>query len=161
VYITDENIIEAFLLTKNPGRMEIVDSNPIILLDGAHNADAMSHLKTTLEEDFIYEKLILIIGILFDKKIKAILDIITPITDIIIATKAQTSRALDPMLLMEMIEKKEVIVKDKISDALKYGKKIAKKDDLICITGSLYTVGEARDTIFKKFPKKGNNIKLW
>jgi len=145
VYITDESIIESFLNTVNPGRMEIVGFKPIILLDGAHNAAGMISLKNSLEEDFHYEKLILIIGILSDKNVKAILDIITPGSDIIILTKPQTSRASDPFLLKEMICKKQVIVKDKIKVAIEYAKKIAKDKDIICITGSLYTVGEARD----------------
>ncbi len=145
VYITDESIIESFLKTNNPGRMEIVGFKPIILLDGAHNVAGMTSLKISLKENFLYKKLILIIGILSDKDIQAILDIITPVADIIIVTKSQTSRAFDPFLLKDMIGKKEVIVKEKIYDAIKYAKTIAKHNDLICITGSLYTVGEARD----------------
>ncbi len=145
VYITDENIIEAFLKTNNPGRMEIVGFKPIILLDGAHNVAGITSLKITLKENFLYNKLILIIGILSDKNIQAILDIIIPAADIIIVTKSQTSRAFDPFLLKDMIGKKEVIVKEKINEAIKYAKTIAKHNDLICITGSLYTVGEARD----------------
>jgi len=144
IYITDESIDKAFLDTNNPGRMEIVGLNPIILLDGAHNIAGMKYLMYSLKEDFSFDKLILIIGILSDKNIKEILELITPIADLIIATKSQTSRAFDPKLLKEMMKKKEVIVKDKINEAIIHAKKIAKKSDLICITGSLYTVGEAR-----------------
>jgi len=147
LYITDESIIESFEKTKNPGRMEIVGFEPLILLDGAHNVAGMTSLKITLEEDFIYEKLILIFGILSDKNIQEILDIIVPIADTIVTTKSQNSRAFDPLKLKEMIGKKGVIIKDKIFDAIELAKKIAKKNDLICITGSLYTVGEARDYI--------------
>ncbi len=145
VYITDESIIEGFEKTKNPGRMEIVGFEPLILLDGAHNVTGMTSLKNTLEEDFVYEKLILIFGILSDKNIQAILDIIVPIADTFVATKSQSNRAFNPSRLKEMIVKKEVIVKDKISDAIEFAQRIAKKNDLICITGSLYTVGEARN----------------
>jgi len=147
IYITDDSIIEGIEKTKNPGRMEIVGFEPLILLDGAHNVAGMTSLKITLEEDFIYEKLILIFGILSDKNIQEILDIIVPIADTIVTTKSQNSRAFDPLKLKEMIGKKGVIIKDKIFDAIELAKKIAKKNDLICITGSLYTVGEARDYI--------------
>ncbi len=153
VYITDESIIEGFEKTKNPGRMEIVGFEPLILLDGAHNVTGMTSLKNTLEEDFVYEKLILIFGILSDKNIQAILDIIVPIADTFVATKSQSNRAFNPSRLKEMIVKKEVIVKDKISDAIEFAQRIAKKNDLICITGSLYTVGEARN-YFALIPKK-------
>jgi len=153
IFITDESIVEAFLITKNPGRMETIEKNPTILIDGAHNISGMKYLRSTIKEDFSFEKLILIFGILSDKNIKEISDIIIPISDIVIATKSQTSRAFNPKKLKEMIGKKEVIVKDRINEALIYAKKIAGKNDLICVTGSLYTVGEARDYLLKKILK--------
>lgn len=153
VYITDNSIIDGIENTINPGRMEIVGFEPLILLDGAHNIDAISFLKTTIEKDFVYKKLILVIGILSDKNILEMLNIITPIADSIIVTKSHSNRACNPTKLKEMIGKKEVIVKDEISDAIDYAKKIANKNDLICITGSLFTVGEARDYLFKKTKK--------
>ena len=145
VYITEDSIIEGFEKTKNPGRMEIVGFEPLILLDGAHNVTGMTSLKNTLEEDFVYEKLILIFGILSDKNIQAILDIIVPIADTIVTTKSQSNRAFDPSTLKEMIGKKEVIVKEKIIDAVEFAKSIAEKSDIICITGSLFIVGRVRD----------------
>ena len=149
IYISDESIDDAFLNTKNPGRMEIFGINPLFLLDGAHNIAAMKYLRSTLEDDFSYDKLILIIGILSDKNIQEILDIISPIADIIIVTKSQIKRAFDPRLLKEMIKDKEVVLKDRVDEAIIYAKQIANKSDIVCVTGSLYTVGEARDYIFK------------
>jgi dihydrofolate synthase/folylpolyglutamate synthase len=145
IYITDESIDEAFLNTKNPGRMEIAGLSPVILLDGAHNIAGMKLLRSTLEDDFSYEKLILIIGILSDKNIKEMLDIISPIADIIIVTKSQISRAFEPKFLKEMVKNKEVVLKNRIDESIIYAKKIAKKEDIICVTGSIYTVGEARN----------------
>ena len=77
------------------------------------------------------------------------MDIITPIADIIIVTKSSNKRACDPTKLKEMIDLKEVIIKNEISDAIEYAKEIAKKQDLILITGSLFTVGEAKDYLQK------------
>ncbi len=125
VYITDNSILEGIEKTTHPGRMEIVCFEPIILLDGAHNTAGISYLKTTLEKDFVYGKLILVIGILSDKNILEMLNIITPIADSIIVTKSNSNRACSPTKLKEMISKKEVIVKDEISDAIDYAKKAA------------------------------------
>ena len=144
VYITDESIKEGIQKATNPGRMEIVGYEPLIILDGAHNVAGINSLKDALEGDFIYEKLILVIGILSDKDIQEMLDIITPIADTIIVTKSHSDRACSPNKLKEMI-RKEVIVKDEISDAVDYAKKLANKQDLILVTGSLFTVGEAKD----------------
>ena len=145
VYITDESIIKGIEKTSIVGRMEIVGFEPIVFLDGAHNIAAMQYLKNTLVNDFVYEKLIIVIGILADKNVLEMLDIITPISDIIVVTKSQNKRACDPLKLKDMIDKKEAVIKDDIISAIDYAKKVVSKRDLICITGSLFTVGEAKD----------------
>jgi dihydrofolate synthase/folylpolyglutamate synthase len=153
VYITDEAINEGIAKTVNPGRMEIVGFEPLIILDGAHNIAGVSYLKKTLNADFVYNKLILVLGILSDKNVKGMLEIIAPIGDVIVITKSQNKRATEPIKLKELTEKlnfkNQVIVKNKVDEAVKYALSIAKKDDLICITGSLFTVGEARDYLVK------------
>ena len=145
VYITDESIIKGIEKTSIVGRMEIVSFEPIVILDGAHNIAAMQYLKNTLVDDFVYERLIIVIGILADKNVQEMLDIITPISDVIVVTKSQNKRACEPLKLKEMIDKKEAIIKNDINLAIDYAKKVASKRDLICITGSLFTVGEAND----------------
>ncbi|KYK22135.1 hypothetical protein AYK24_08460 [Thermoplasmatales archaeon SG8-52-4] len=145
IYITDESITNGIEKASIVGRMEIVSYEPIVILDGAHNIAAIEFLKKTLVDDFVYDKLILIIGILADKNVQEMLDLITPISDIIIVTKSQNKRACSPLKLKEMIDKKDVVIKNDISTAIEYANKVAAKKDLICITGSLFTVGEAKD----------------
>ena len=153
VYITDEAIFKGIEKTENPGRMEIVGFKPLIILDGAHNVAGINSLKKTLKNDFVYNNLILVLGILSDKNVKGMLEIIAPIGDVIVTTKSQNKRATEPIKLKEIIEKlnfkNQVFVKNKVNEAVKYALSIAKKDDLICVTGSLFTVGEARDYLVK------------
>ena len=153
VFITDEAIFEGIEKTINPGRMEIVGFEPLIVLDGAHNVAGVDSLKKTLKDDFVYNKLIIVLGILSDKNVKEMLKIIISIGDVIVTTKSKNKRATEPAKLKEMIEKlnfkKQVFVKNKVHEAVKYALLIAKKDDLICVTGSLFTVGEARDYLVK------------
>jgi len=148
VYITDENICEGIYSAFNPGRMEIVSEDPIILLDGAHNTNAIEMLKLTLEKDFSYKKLILILGILKDKNYKKMITSIAPISDKIIFTKSNNIRACEPEVLLNVTEeiayKNEVLTIDSIPKTIDYAKTISNKDDIICISGSLFTVGEAR-----------------
>jgi dihydrofolate synthase / folylpolyglutamate synthase len=81
------------------------------------------------------------------------LKIIVPLADVIVTTKSCNPRACDPSQLKKMIEelktKNEITVKDQINAAVDYAKSIVKKDDLICITGSLFTVGEVRNYLAK------------
>ena len=97
---------------------------------------------------FEYTRLILVLGVLSDKKIDEMLSIILPVADIIVFTKSKNSRACKPEILKEIsIEEgfeKAFFIKENIDDAVVFAKSIAEKDDLICITGSLFTVGEAK-----------------
>lgn len=148
-YIADENIVEGIFTAFNPGRMEIISENPKILLDGAHNPTAMEQLRITLEKDFQFDKLILVLGILKDKDYKKMISFIAPISDVIIVTKANNIRACKPSILRDAIKdlgyENNVLIVESIPDAIKYAKSKANKNNFICISGSLYTVGEARD----------------
>ena len=149
VYITDTNILGGIEKTVNPGRMEIVGYDPVILLDGAHNKAGMESLGNSIRSDFDYDKLTLVLGILSDKDILSMLPTIVPLADTVITTKSNNNRACEPSDLKGMItkldNKKEVIVKEKIKDAIDYAKSVSKKKDIICVTGSLFTVGEAKE----------------
>ena len=148
IYLTDGDILEGILTAFNPGRMEIISEEPTVLLDGAHNPVGMEMLRKTLEEDFGYDRLILLIGILKDKNIQKMLSTIATISDIIIVTKSKKTRACEPELLNKALEKlgykKELFIEDSIPKAIEHAKSMANKNDIICISGSLFTVGEAR-----------------
>ena len=148
VFITDKNIIEGIKNTENPGRMEMVSTKPIILLDGAHNVEGIKKLRKTLENDFEFERLILVIGILKDKNYVEMLEEIVPICDLIITTKSSNKRFCSPFNLKKEIEyidyNKSVIPMENINKAVLLSKSKAGLKDIICITGSLYLVGEAR-----------------
>ncbi len=149
VYLTDANIKEGIYQSFNPGRMEIYSKYPTIILDGAHNPAGAEMLRKTIENDFDYKKLITVVGILEDKDINSMLKHIVSFSDIIIITKSKNMRACDPNLIKEKIKdlgfSKNIIIKDTILSALDYARSVATKEDVICITGSLYTVGEARN----------------
>ena len=148
VYIADGDITEGIAAATHPGRMEIVSEKPLILLDGAHNPDGMIMLAKALKEDFTYGQLLLILGVLKDKDINMMISSIVPLADLVIVTQSKNPRAYDPLLLKEKIEKldaaKKVCVEATVPQAIDHARQIAKKKDLICISGSLFTVGEAR-----------------
>jgi len=126
-----------------PGRLELVNN---ILFDVAHNVDGIKTLKKALKS-FNYKKLILVIGISEDKDIKKMLSVITPLADEIIVTKAKW-RGAETKVLKNYI-KSAVIEKQKVSDAIKHAISLADKDDLICMTGSIFSVGEAKKYLSK------------
>ena len=110
-----------------------------------------------VNNDFTYDKLIVVLGILSDKDVRSILSVIVPLAEVIVVTKSSNPRASDPLKLKEIIEelgfKGEIAVRDQIKDAVEYSKSIAREDDLVCVTGSLFTVGEARDYLIEALQK--------
>ena len=160
VYIPEESIFEGVEKTVHPGRMEIIQKKPLVIVDGAHNIAGVKVLTESLKKDFKYDKLFLVVGILSDKNISDMLKILLSLTDAVIVTRSINKRACSPVKLKEEIKKlgfdKQIIVKDKISDAVEFAKSIAKKDDMVCVTGSLFTAGEARSYLISSFNKIKN-----
>jgi dihydrofolate synthase / folylpolyglutamate synthase len=138
-----------------PGRLEIVSSSPRVILDGAHNPAGALVLKESLEKEFQYQNLILLIGIMKDKDIPSMLHLLAPLAHHIIFTKPHTDRAAAPSLLKKALGQngKKAEIAEDLREAIERGLSLTQEEDLLCITGSLYTVGEARAYFH---PKRGS-----
>jgi len=126
------------------GRLQKIGSNPTIILDGAHNPSGMRQLVQNIKSIYTYKRLIVVLGILYDKEIKKMVSTISEIADIIVISKSQSHRAAAVETLEKEVKKTGIEYykfPDSIS-AFEHAKKIADKDDLICVSGSLYTIGE-------------------
>ena len=144
--ISEEQIKIGFEQTNWPARMQVIGHEPTILLDVAHSPQSVRVLRESIIETFIYDKLILIVGISEDKDIKGIGAELCPIADIAILTKASSNpRVATPASIKREWEEFDVllVIKDTVASALNYARSIAGKNDLICITGSFYPLGEA------------------
>jgi len=129
------------------GRLELVGRSPDIYLDGAHNpasaqvlADALRDLKRS------YRRMVLVVGILKDKDYRGILDRLVPLADRVVVTRPNYSRALDTAALAAEIStlNGNVASTGSVAEAIDLARRVTARDDLIIITGSLYTVGDAR-----------------
>ncbi len=129
------------------GRLEKVRDSPEVLLDGAHNpagARALAdYLKRVIGPG---RKLILVAGIMRDKRIEQILAPLLPLSDTLIAARPQIPRAAEPDRIVQAAESlgKRALSASGVAEALALAESLARPADLICVTGSLYTVGEAR-----------------
>ena len=144
--VSTDAMIDGVREVEWPGRMEMVSSSPGVILDGAHNPAGALVLQESLEKEFQFQHLVLLIGIMKDKDIQSILQLLAPLADHIILTRPHTDRAAPPLLLKKILGrsgKKAEIVED-LNEAIARGLSLVGKEDLLCITGSLYTVGEAR-----------------
>ena len=143
--LSNEAMIAGLKEVEWPGRLEIVCSSPRVVLDGAHNPAGAVVLRKSLEEEFQYRHLILLVGMMKDKDIQSVLQCLAPLAHHLILTRPHQHRAAHPSLLQKALGKKEkeAEIVDEFEKAIERGLSLTENDDLFCITGSLYTVGEA------------------
>ena len=143
--ISSEHVRDGMKNTTWPGRMHVVSKKPLIIMDGAHNPSAIRELAVSLEREFEYKRLILVLGVMEDKDIDKIIRRIVSLADYAIYTRPDYYRSADPEKLKASatpLGKPGEIVRQ-IPEALDRAKEIASPQDLILVCGSLFTVGEA------------------
>jgi dihydrofolate synthase/folylpolyglutamate synthase len=144
IKIAEESIRNGLVNVKWRARIEVIQKDPIIILDVAHNAESARVLKETIETNFSYDKMILILEVSIQKDVKGMGKYLCPMADTIILTKMNSPRAMNPEdIKAELADfRDDFIITQNVKDALKIAKSMAKKQDLICITGSLILAGE-------------------
>lgn len=147
--ISEESIRKGLINTKWPGRIEKIMENPIFIIDGAHNEDGAKSLAKSIEKNFNGKKATLLIGMLEDKDIDGVLEILMPHFDKVITTTPDNPRAISCEALKEKISKyvDNIVAKPNIEDAVDYTLKNSKEDDIIISAGSLYMIGTVRTLI--------------
>jgi dihydrofolate synthase/folylpolyglutamate synthase len=145
ISVSEESIKNGLGGVKWHGRVEVIQRNPIIILDVAHNAASAKALRDTIEANFKYDKLILILEVSQQKDVKGMGQYLCPMADVFILTKMNNPRAMKPEdIKTELKEfRDDFIITRNVKSALETAKSIASPSDLICITGSLILAGEA------------------
>lgn len=135
-----------------PGRLEAVQEQPAIVLDGAHNVDSVRRLMAALSDHFHWNRLTFVLGIARDKDIDGMLALLAPRADRILVTRsrsprAATARAIAVKAAQFASPGTSVAELASVADALRQATTEAESNDLICVTGSLYVVAEAREAL--------------
>ncbi len=128
-----------------PGRFEVIGTEPLVVLDGAHNPGACASLADSLAE-YEYDDLHLVFGAMHDKDVRGMVDAL-PTPDRVVATQADTERSADREVLARTYENEgvpEVITRRSVAGALENALAAAGPDDAVVATGSLLVVAEAR-----------------
>jgi dihydrofolate synthase / folylpolyglutamate synthase len=150
VKIDNKTVINAFAKVKCPARIEVMSKKPLIILDTAHTVSSMKFLRESIKENFTFKRLICVIGMSGDKDVDGVLKEIACVSDELIFTRTGNPREAEPKQLAQIAKKhyhKEPIVIENIDEALREAKRIADKDDLICITGSFYLAGRVKEIL--------------
>jgi dihydrofolate synthase / folylpolyglutamate synthase len=152
--ISQENCRQGLLNLSWPGRLEIVCESPRIILDGAHNLVAARKLAAYLAQEAGQRPITMVIGILDDKPYKAMLSALVPVTQKVIFTRPKIDRGLPPETLYTEARQygKEMMILPDVHQAVQQAVNQAAPDDIICIAGSLYVVGEAKASLSDRQP---------
>lgn len=149
-YIFEEqNVKTGIEETTWPGRVHILSEKPLIVVDGAHNPGAARVLVEAVKKDFSYNRLILVLGVMKDKDISSIVKELAGMADHVICSSPEYFRSASPEELHSIVSRyiKKVEMIKSLPLAISQAKEIAKPDDMVLITGSLFTVGEALTAI--------------
>ncbi len=143
---------EGLSKTTWPGRLEVFSQQPLVIVDGAHNPDGVLALRAALLELLGDRKLRLVVGILGDKAVEEIIGVIVPLAKAgVIVTTPNNPRAADPYVVAELAKKfagdAPVEVLPKIQDAVQRAVALTQPDEALCVSGSLYTISEAREVL--------------
>lgn len=145
--IGDDAIVKGARQAQMAGRLQLLslpDFPCPVLLDGAHNPSAAAVLARALRTVFRYRRLHLVFGVLADKDAVGIAAKLLPLADTVWVTQPPSERALPAQRLAELCAPfgKTMQVCPSVKEALMAAAQKAQGDDLICVTGSLYLVGE-------------------
>jgi dihydrofolate synthase/folylpolyglutamate synthase len=140
---------EALAGVTSPGRLEVVDRHPLVVLDGAHNPAAAEALSYALPEVFAWDRLHLVLAISSNKDIPGIARELTRLHGRAYVTRNSTTRSASPEVVLAACREAgiEAMEYGSVPEALAAARNQAHDDDLILVTGSLYTVADARETV--------------
>ena len=145
--ISTADIAKGLAQVKWPGRLQILQQHPTVLIDGAHNVASIKRLVDNIKGYFAHKRIFLVFGTSCDKDIPGIVNELVPLSSQVIVTQASHSRAAPlPTLVTEFTKRGIVPETGKtVTEAISQALSLAGRTDLICITGSLFVVAEALD----------------
>jgi dihydrofolate synthase/folylpolyglutamate synthase len=146
-----EVVAQGLAAATAPGRLETSappdESGPLVVFDVAHNPDGMSALVGSLIETFAFDKITFVVGVLSDKDYVGMLAEMARVPCSVIATEPRSVRSVPAERLREAAEALglECVIVPEVAPAVDGAVRTADPGEIVCITGSHYVVGEARE----------------
>jgi len=128
----------------------LIAGPPRILIDGAHNGDSAQKLWQAISDELPHRQFILVLGTSRDKDIAAIAAALVPQAAHVIITRSNHPKAMDLDRIAAEVApftNAPIQIVPVVAEALAAAQALAGHDDLICVTGSLFVVGAAREAL--------------
>jgi len=151
INISHEAALGGLWSAKWPGRLEVIQRDPLVIIDGAHNLHGAIALRKSIKSLLKDYKITFVVGMLQDKDVHGVLGDLIPLMNKVIATTPNNPRAMKAVDLAEELKRfgKETYSSENIQDAINIAINITDKNEVIIFAGSLYMIGEVRG-VFKK-----------
>jgi len=142
--INEQKIYEALANVNWQGRMQIISQKPTVIIDGAHNEEGITALRDNLTEIFLNKKIYFVLAILRDKNLGNIIKNICSVSYKIYITKNKSARAaeIEDQVRFVKLHDKPFEIHEDVTAATKKAISDANEDDIVMISGSLYTISE-------------------
>ena len=155
VALDEELVRAAFASVSSPGRLEILHRDPTVIIDAAHNPHGATALANTIRNEFDFESIFCVLGILGEKDARGVLKALEPVIDRLIVTKSDSPRALPVAELfaeaVQVFGNDRVFKEDDLNSAITYAmeqatliNQVSDGVSAVVITGSVVTAGSAR-----------------
>lgn len=145
--IDTEKAISGLNKVSLAGRMELISQDPRIIVDGAHNAESIKVLIQAVGQHVPYDSMVIIFGCGVDKDVRGMLEQLQYGADKVIFTRSNSMRAMCPEDLADIYTEicpKMCQTAATLTEAVRIARSAIGREDLICITGSFYLVGQAK-----------------
>lgn len=138
-----------------PGRLEILDSRPRIILDGAHNPAAAGKVREYLETFLQPRQIVMIFGAMRDKAIREMARVLFPLAREVVLARPEYERSAKPREILNLVPNGVNSVRStaSVQEAIDIAEQLASEDDTIVVVGSLFLVGEVKRLLQERSSK--------
>ncbi|MCI8330134.1 MAG: bifunctional folylpolyglutamate synthase/dihydrofolate synthase [Oscillibacter sp.] len=149
--ISEEAVRQGLAAVRWPGRFEVLGREPLFILDGAHNAHGMRAAVESLKTLAPGRRLVFLMGILADKDVGEMLDLLAPLAKQVLTLRPDSPRAMDPAALCAALAERgvEARVCGSAAEGVAAAKEAAGRQGAVCALGSLYLAGAVRTAYFQ------------
>ena len=146
-----EVVEDGILLSSSPGRLQVIDHQPTVIIDAAHNPHGAEALCRALMGSFAFPRLVCVVGILQEKDVIGIIEALDPVVDHFVVTQSQSDRAISVSDLADAVSAiagpDRVDSRANVESALERAKELAGVEGGVIVTGSITLIGEVRGGI--------------
>lgn len=139
----DDTLREGLAVVQSPGRLEIAALEPSVILDGAHNPAGAAALAEAMRESFRWERLHLVLAVSANKDLAGICAPLAPLADEAYVARNDSVRSADPDAVAAALGRPAARF-GSVADALAAARAAADPADVVLVTGSLFTVADAK-----------------